>query len=119
MMPKVPKWQEGPEVLESFSQALRLYETTIRAKAFREFYRKDLSSAARRYRTLANKRSDGSEAQTFYFRLSELLEQQLAEYGTEPPPKRRLSNWSLGVPLAYPDIPDELTLRVHFPQPDR
>ncbi|RWI33313.1 MAG: hypothetical protein EOR30_32020 [Mesorhizobium sp.] len=115
MMPKVPKWQDGREALESFKQALHLYETTIRAKAFREFYRKDLSSAARRYRTLAEKRSDGSEAQTFYFRLSELFERQLAEYGTEPPPKRRPSKWSLGVPLAYPDIPDELTLRVHFP----
>lgn len=115
MMPRAPKWQDGLEALEPYKEALDLYETTIRAKTFREFYRKDLSSSAKRYRTLTEKRPEGSEARIFYFKLSALFEQQLANYGTEPPPKRRPPKAPVGVPLTYPDILDELTLRVHFP----
>lgn len=114
MIPKAPKWQDGLEAIKTYKKTLDLYETTIKANTFREFYRNDLDCSAKRYRTLAGKRAEGSQARRFYFELSTLFERQLANYGTEPPTKLRPSKASESAALIYPDIPDELTLRVHF-----
>lgn len=116
MMPKAPKWEAGLDALKSYKAALDLYETSLRSKTFREFYRKDLKASAKRYRTLADKRPEGSEARAFFLALSDILERQLDNFAPEPAPKKRPPKVVTGVPLEYPNIPDHLTLRCHFPE---
>lgn len=114
MMPKAPKWEAGLDALESYKASLDLYETSLRSKTFREFYRKDLKASAKRYRSLADKRPEGSNARAFFLALSDLFGNQLESYGPEPAPKKRPPKVTTGVPLEYPDIPNDLTLRCHF-----
>jgi hypothetical protein len=114
--PKSPKWQEGLQALQEYKTRLDLHETSLGNKMFRAFYRDDLRSSAKRYLSLSRRRPDGSEAQKFFKALSALLEQQLVSYGEEPAPRRRAPALAKAgtVALRYPDIPDDLPLRVHF-----
>ena len=114
MLPKPPTPSDGPSALYAYREALELHETTLRNRFNREFYRKELRAKAKYYGTLAGKRPEGGEARAFYEALSEFLARQFEAYGPEAPVKRRRKADAPTAPLAYADLPEELTYRVHF-----
>ena len=114
MLPKPPRPSDGPSTLDTYREALKLHQATLRNRFEREFYRKELRAKASFYGTLAGKRSEGGEARAFYEVLSEFLARQLEAYGPEAPVKRRRKANVPTVPLVYPDLPEELSCRVHF-----
>ena len=114
MLPKPPRPSDGPSALDAYREALELYETTLRNRFDREFYRKELRAKAKYYGTLAGKRPEGGEARAFYEVLSEFLACQLEAYGPEAPVKRRRKADAPTTPLVYPDLPEEFSYRVHF-----
>lgn len=114
MVPKVPKVQAGDHGLDAYRESLRLHEHSLRNRQFREFYRKDLTTRANLYGTLAQKRGPGSEEAAFFLKLSKLHWEELTRFGHEDDPKPRKPKTTSSVPLVYPDIPDQLSYRLHF-----
>ena len=114
MLPKPPRPSDGPSALDAYGEVLELHETTLRNRIDREFYRKELRAKAKYYGTLAGKRPEGGDARAFYEALSKFLARQLEAYGSEAPVKRRRKADAPTAPLVYPDLPEELTYRVHF-----
>lgn len=112
--PRPPKVKAGLAALNGFSEELDLFEHSLRNRLDREFYRKELRSRAKFYATLAKRRSEASEARTFFEALSELFAHRLDAYGPEAPPKRRKKPNALTTPLSYPQFSADLTHRVHF-----
>lgn len=113
-MLKPPPPNEGETGLEEFRTSAKLYESSLRNKASRELYRKDLARWQKLYATLAGKREAGSVAALHFAELSSLCEELLVEYGPEPPPKKRRSKKVDPVPLTYPHFADDITHRIHF-----
>ena len=114
MLPKPPRPSDGPAALDAYGEVLELYETTLRNRFDREFYRKELRAKAKYYDTVAGKRPEGGEARAFYEALSEFLARQLEAYGPEAPVKRRRKADAPTAPLVYPDLPEQFPHRVHF-----
>lgn len=114
MILKPPPLEAGDAGLEAFRTSVKAYEDTLRNRFSREFHRKELARWKKLYATLAAKRETGSAAATHFLRLSALCGELLAEYGPEPPAKKRLPKGVTAVPLTYPDFPDQITHRLHF-----
>jgi len=114
MLLKPPPPVAGDTGLQEFRIAAKLHEESLRNKASRELYRKDLARWQRLYATLAGKREAGSSAALHFKKLSSLCGELLDEYGPEPPPKKRSPKKFVFVPLKYPDFADEFTHRIHF-----
>jgi len=111
---KPPPPDAGEAGLQEFRTSAKLYEDSLRNKASRGLYRKDLARWQKLYATLAGKREAGSPAALHFAKLSSLCSELLNEYGPEPPPKKRPSKKIVSVPLTYPDFADEFTHRIHF-----
>lgn len=114
MLPKPPRPSDGPSALDTYREVLELHATTLRNRISREHYRKELRAKAKYYGTLAGKRPEGDNARAFYEALSKFLALQLEAYGPEAPVKQRRKADAPTAPLVYPDLPEELTHRVHF-----
>lgn len=111
---KPPTLQAGKSGLLAFREAVKLHEETITNRWGRQFHRKELAKWHKLYATLACKRDPGSQAAEHFANLSILCGELLAEYGQEPPPKKRVSKAFKATPLVYPNFPAEITHRLHF-----
>src|SRR5690606_17186588 len=97
-----------------FREAVKLYEAALRNRWDRQFHRKELARWQKLYATLAGKRAPGSQPAIHFANLSKLCGELLAEYGPEPPKRKRAKKVIKTVPLIYPDFPEEITHRLHF-----
>lgn len=111
---KPPPPQSGESGLISFREAVKLYESSLTNRWSREFHRKELARWHKLYTTLASKRDFGSVSATHFTNVATLCSYLLAEYGPEPPPKKRAKKMFAPTPLTYPDFPDEIRHRLHF-----
>lgn len=111
---KPPTLSASEAGLIAFRNAVKLYESSLTHKAFRELHRKELARWQKLYATLADKRSVGSAANVHFLTVSALCGELLAEYGPEAPPKKRPAKVVVRQPLTYPDFPDAASLRMHF-----
>lgn len=109
-----PPPQAGKSGLLAFREAVKLHEETITNRWGRQFHRKELAKWQKLYATLAVKRGPGSQAAEHFANLSRLCGELLAEYGQEPPAKRRAPKAFNTAPLVYPNFPEEITHRLHF-----
>lgn len=106
--------EAGEPGLLAFREAVKLHEAALRNRWDRQFHRKELARWQKLYATLAGKRAPGSQPAVHFASLSKLCGELLAEYGPEPPPKKRAQKAITTVPLIYPDFPEEITHRLHF-----
>ena len=113
MLPKAPKVSDGKNGIEKYQTELRLIASSLSNRLEREFYRKELSSRSKLYKTLSGKRPAGSPEQHHFRKLSQVHKDELEAFGPEPPPKKRQSNLGTAL-LEYPELPKECTKRVHF-----
>lgn len=109
-----PPPKAGKLGLFAFREAVKLHEETITNRRDRQFHRKELAKWQKLYATLAGKRDPGSQAAEHFANLSKLCGELLAEYGQEPPPKKRAPKAFNAAPLVYPSFPEEITHRLHF-----
>ncbi|MBX9862322.1 MAG: hypothetical protein K2Y42_06170 [Hyphomicrobium sp.] len=114
MLVKPPAPQDGEEGLRAFRNGLKLSEASLRSKAMREFYRRDLKRREQLYETLAKKRPPRSSAALHFIRLSAICRELLHEFGEEPPSQPRPRKPHRRAALAYPVFPEDLTHRIHF-----
>ncbi|EKF9452283.1 hypothetical protein O1C03_003316 [Vibrio cholerae] len=111
---KPPPPEAGKSGLLAFREAVKLHEEAITNRWERQFHRKELARWQKLYATLASKREPGSQAAEHFANLSKLCGELLAEYGQEPPPKKRAPKTFNATPLVYPNFPEEMTHRLHF-----
>ena len=111
---KPPPPEAGKSGLIAFREAVKLHEEAITNRWDRQFHRKELAKWQKLYATLAGKRDPGSHAAEHFASLSKLCGELLAEYGQEPPPKKRAPKAFTAAPLVYPNFPEEITHRLHF-----
>lgn len=111
---KPPPPEAGESGLLAFREAVKLREEAITNRWDRQFHRKELAKWQKLYATLAGKRDPGSHAAKHFASLSKLCGELLAEYGQEPPPKKRAPRTFTAAPLVYPNFPEEITHRLHF-----
>ena len=111
---KPPPPEAGGSGLLAFREAVKLHEAALRNRWNRQFHRKELARWHKLYATLAVKRAPGSQPALHFASLSKLCGELLAEYGPEPPPKKRTQKAITAVPLVYPDFPEEITHRLHY-----
>lgn len=111
---KPPPPEAGESGLLAFRKAVKLYEDTLTNTWDRQFHRKELARWQKLYATLAGKRAPGSHAAMHFASLSKLCGELLADYGPEPPPKKRAPKDFAATPLVYPNIPKEISHRLHF-----
>lgn len=114
MLPKPPRWQDGVGSLKAYEKHLESHEHSLTNRTFREFYRKGLASAQKRYRSIASNRPEDSEARAFFAALSDLFARRLEAYGPEPPPRERKKKTATAVPLTYPEFSSNMSLRLHM-----
>lgn len=111
---KPPPPEAGQSGLLAFREAVKLHEEAITNRWDRQFHRKELARWQKLYATLAGKRDPGSHAAEHFASLSKLCGELLAEYGQEPPPKKRAPETFTAAPLVYPNFPREISHRLHF-----
>jgi len=111
---KPPPPKTGKPGLLAFRDAVKLHQEVLRNKWDRQFHRKELSRWQKLYATLAGKRAPESHAAAHFASLSTLCGELLAEYGPEPPPKKRAPKAFDAAPLIYPNFPGEIAHRLHF-----
>ena len=111
---KPPSPEAGRSGLIAFREAVKLHEEAITNRWDREFHRKELARWQKLYATLSGKRDPGSHAAEHFASLSRLCGELLAEYGPEPPRKKRASQAITPTTLVYPKFPKEISHRLHF-----
>lgn len=111
---KPPLPEAGEAGLLAFREAVKLYEAALRNRWNRQFHRKELARWQNLYATLAGKRAPGSQPAIHFASLSKLCGELLAEYGPEPPKRKRAKKVIKTVPLIYPNFPEEFSHRLHF-----
>lgn len=114
MILKPPPSKAGDAGLIAFRETVKLHEGSLRSRWDREFHRKELARWQKLYAALAVKRDPGSPAAMHFINLAELCGDLLAEYGPEPPPKKRAPKAFTAVALTYPEFLKEVTHRLHF-----
>jgi hypothetical protein len=114
MILKPPPLKAGEVGLITFRETVKLLEKSLTNRSDREFHRKELARWKKLYTTLATKKEAGGASATHFRNIATLCANLLAEYGQEPPPKKRTKNSFNPTTLVYPDFPDELTHRLHF-----
>lgn len=111
---KPPPPEAGENGLLAFQKVVKLHEASLSNRWDRQFHRKELARWQKLYATIASKRSPGSLAAVHFDSLSKLCGELLAEYGPEPPPKKRTPKSFIAAPPVYPNFPEEITHRLHF-----
>ncbi|MFC7047867.1 hypothetical protein [Emcibacter nanhaiensis] len=113
MLPDAPKASAGEEGRQKYRDLLEIYSLSLRNKMDREFFRKDVRARAKFYSTLSKQRPKESNAAIHFTALYHIHREVLEAFGPEPKPKPRGSK-APTVPLSYPELSKEFTLRVHF-----
>jgi len=111
---KPPPPETGKNGLLAFRKVVKLYEASLTDRCSRQLHRKELARWQKPYTTLTRKRPPGSHAAVHFNNLSKLCGELLAEYGPEPPPKKRTPKAFIATPLVHPNFPDEITHRLHL-----
>ena len=113
MLPKAPKLEAGSLGIEAYRAGLRDVASSLRNRFDREFFRKELASRAKYYATLCDKRPNDCDSALHFKELARVHQEVLEAFGPERAPKKRKAHIETA-PLKYPELPDELTHRVHF-----
>lgn len=111
---KPPPPKAGEAGLIAFQEAVKLHAGSLTNRWAREFHRKELARWQKLYTTLAAKQEPGGASATHFTNIATLCGNLLAEYGQEPPLKKRAKKSFTPAPLTYPDFSSEITHRLHF-----
>lgn len=112
MQLKAPSKSASQEKIDEFANELADYFTTLRSRALRDLFRKDLEAKRKLYTTLASKRLADSVEHDHFMRLAIVYSSVMLTVGDEKPPKQRKA--APKTALVYPEFNPTHVMRLHF-----